>query len=109
MPLLVDSYQGGAPAGAGPPAGAYMGPPGYQQMPGQQPSYMQQPQTIVVQPQSHQVIAVVGGCPACRVRQELLQVVKIFRFRLSLHQRCNTSLFSIISAKFVLMTSVRRL
>ena len=75
---VLGSYQGGAPAGmagapagmAGAPAGAYMGPPGYQPMPGQQPSYMQhqQPQTIVVQPQSH-VIAVVGGCPACRVRK----------------------------------------
>ena len=50
----------------GPPAGAQM-PAGYYPPP-QQPSYMYgQPQTVVVQPQ---LVAVVGGCPACRVSCE---------------------------------------
>jgi len=45
------------PGGQGyPPAGAYQ----------QLPSYQQQ-QAVIVQPQ--QQIIVVGGCPACRVKQ----------------------------------------
>lgn len=69
MLLIFIGYQGygavpSAPAGQYDPRKVGEGYPaggGYQQI----PSY-QQNQSIIVQP--HQQIIVVGGCPACRVR-----------------------------------------
>ena len=63
MYIILYSLGYQAPYPAGPPVHV---PQGYYPPPNMQPSYMQgqPPHTIVVQPQ---VVAVVGGCPACRV------------------------------------------